>query len=165
MNMNDNTKYTALTSLWTHHNSTQFQWPSIIIGSVFVAITILVDKDTISNLIDTNAWGNDGAVQYGCALPLLFIGIGIMAMLYTMARARKIMGNIEDEINKIDNSFITMNHPNGFSGAKLIWRFMAFIAFFTSVFGSFLLCGLSWVVILPLFITIVPWAATCWYGW
>jgi hypothetical protein len=153
-----------LTTLWTHHNATQFQWPSIILSTVFVAASLLVSSVTSAKLVDTEQWGVDPEVKYGAAVPLLLIGTGTMAMLYTMARSRKIMEQLEVELEQIDGSFRKLNHPKGPSGAKLIWRFMAIIAIVTIVLASLFFCGVTWYLLVPLSITMPPWCALCLYG-
>lgn len=135
------TRYSTLAQLWAHHNTTQFQWPPIILGAVFVAVSLLVDKVTIDALIKTEEWGQDPAVRFGAGVPLIFIGIGTMVMLYTMARARKIMGRLEKELVEIDRTFRKANHPRGMSGAKLVWRFMALVAAAGLVVGFRFLSG------------------------
>jgi hypothetical protein len=56
-------RYTVLTSIWTHQNTIQFQWPSIILGAIFVALSLLIDKVTVAKLVDTAQWGVDPQVQ------------------------------------------------------------------------------------------------------
>ena len=163
--MNEQAKYSALVDLWMHHNSMQFQWPSIILGAIFVAISIIVDRATIDLLVDTTRWGTDPEIQLSAGIPLLIIGLGTMVMLYTMARARIIMKVLEGEIGKMDTTFKDINHPKGPSGAKLIWRFLAIIALCALILGAAFSIGIRSLLI-PLLATImIPWIALCLYGW
>ncbi len=163
--MNDQEKYSALVGLWTHHNSTQFQWPSLILGAIFVAVSLLVDKVTVIKLVDTTKWGVDLEVQFGAGVPMLIIGGGTTVMLYTMARSRKIMIGLEVELIKLDGSFTKLNHPRGLSGAKLVWRFMALVALATLILGMLFFTGINWYLVPGFLITTVPWIALCVYAW
>jgi hypothetical protein len=120
--MDDNERYSVLVALWTHHDNSSLQWPAVVLGAVFVAISLLVDKVTVTKLIDSSNWGTDSMVRYGAGVPLLIVGAGMTVILYMMRRARKILPGLEVELVKIDKSFSELNHPKGRpSGAKLVW--------------------------------------------
>jgi hypothetical protein len=137
----------------------------VILGAVFVAVSLLVDKVTIRLLSDTAKSGECPEIQLGAGIPLLLIGIGTGVMLYAMARARKIMAGLEVEIGKLDSAFSGLNHPRGLSGAKLVWRFMALVALGGLICGMFFLIGIRWAVIPALVVAVTPWTVLCFYAW
>ena len=157
-------RYSALVDLWMHHNSTQFQWPSVILGAIFIAISLLVDDVTVSKLVDTKNWGFEPQVRYGAGLPLLTIGFGTAAMLYTMARARKIMKSLEKQLCQIDHAFSDLNHRSGPSGAKIIWGFMAFLGLTITSLGIFFFLGSQWYVVLGWIAIVSVWIRLLTYG-
>lgn len=160
----NDSRYSALIDLWMHHNSTQFQWPSVILGAIFIAISLLVDDVTVSKLVDAKNWGFDPQVRYGAGLPLLTIGLGTAAMLYTMARARKIMKSLEKQLCQMDYDFSDLNHPSGPSGAKIIWGFMAFLGLIITSLGIFFFLGRQWYVILGWIAIVSVWIRLLAYG-
>ena len=156
--------YSALIDLWIHHNSTQFQWPSVILGAIFIAISLLGNEATVAKVVDTNNWGFDPQVRYGVGLPLLTIGFGTAAMLYTMARARKIMKSLERQLCQIDDSFSELNHPSGPSGAKIIWGFMACLGVIITSLGTFFFLGRQWYIVLGWIAIVSIWIRFLAYG-
>ena len=41
-------RYAALANMWIHQNATQFQWPTLILSAVFVAVSVLLDNETVT---------------------------------------------------------------------------------------------------------------------
>ena len=41
-------RYAALANIWIHQNATQFQWPTLILSAVFVAVSVLLDNETVT---------------------------------------------------------------------------------------------------------------------
>jgi hypothetical protein len=160
----NDSRYSALIDLWIHHNSTQFQWPSVILGAIFIAISLLVSEVTVSKIVDVKNWGFDPQVRYGAGLPLLVIGFGTAAMLYTMARARKIMKSLERKLCQIDGSFSELNHPSGPSGAKIIWGFMACLGLIITSLGVFFFFGRQWYITLGWIAILSVWIRLLAYG-
>lgn len=163
MSIDPKERYSALVELWTHQNSTQFQWPALILGAVFVAVSLLVDKVTIGLLVDTTKWGMDPQVRFGAGLPLLFIGTGTLIMAYAMGRHRKVMRGLEDELDNLDSSFSGLMHPGGPSGTTLVWGFMAIIALAALILGVIFFAGapLKFGSIISLLVVILPWIYLC----
>jgi hypothetical protein len=157
-------RYTALTLIWTHQNTTQFQWPSIILGAIFVALSLLIDKVTAAKLVDTAQWGVDPQVKWGAGVLMVLIGLGTTVMLYTMARSRRVRKRVEGELADMDSKFAEINHPRGPSGAKLIWWFMALVALAVLIMGACFLSGLKLYLAVGLAVTVIPWLAVAWYG-
>lgn len=143
-----------LKDLWTHHNGTQLQWPSVVIGAALLVISNILSGST-SKLLDPSLWGHDPEVILKYGVPLIIAGLGINVMLYTMARARKIMNVIEGEIMLIENSlgisrgnFHVINHPGGLSGTRILRVYIAlFLGFPTVIFGTAFVMGLQWSLI------------------
>jgi hypothetical protein len=158
-------RYAALVNMWIHQNSTQFQWPTLILSAVFVAVSVLVDKETVTAIVNVEEWGANPQVQYGAGVPLLLIGVGTLAMTYAMGRNRRVLGLLEDELdeedkrNELDPTFSSVVHPSGWSASKLIWWFLAFIALTTLWLGVLFVAGASWcpTTTIPLLVTITVW--------
>ena len=112
-------RYAALVDMWIHQNTTQFQWPTLILSAVFVAVSVLADKETVTAMVNVNEWGANPQVQYGAGVPLLLIGVGTLAMTYAMGRNRRVLHFLEDELDKEDKlngfdlTFSRVVHPSG----------------------------------------------------
>jgi hypothetical protein len=141
-------RYSALTNMWTHHNSMQLQWPAIVISAALVVISIAIPGQ-LSAITNTVLWGRDASLAFNSGIPLLLTGLGIITILYMMGRGQKIMNLLESEISEIeiklgktDKSFKEINRPEGFSGRKLARFYMIiFLALPTIFFGFSFIFG------------------------
>jgi hypothetical protein len=163
--MKSEDRYAALVEMWIHQNTTQFQWPALVLSAVFVAVSVLADKETVTAIVDIKEWGTNPQVQYGVGVPFLLIGVGTLAMTYAMGRNRQVLRFLEneldkeDKLSKLDPKFSCLVHPPGASGAKLIWWFLAFIALATLWLGVLFVAGVNWYLIpIPLIATTAVWA-------
>ena len=117
--MKSKERYAALVDMWIHQNTTQFQWPTLILSAVFVAVSVLADKETVTAMVNVKEWGANPQVQYGAGGPLLLIGVGTLAMTYAMGRNRRVLHFLEDELDKEDKlngfdlTFSRVVHPSG----------------------------------------------------
>ena len=149
-------RYSALITLWTHHNQTQLQWPTVIVGAALLVISTIALAN-ISDMLDPTLWGAHLDKIFAIGVALLFTGLAILTMVYTMARARRIMLDLEQEIDDIEKelgniqrSFGRLNHPNPkrLSGPKLMRDFMTYLlALPLTLFGLLLVLGPIWGIV------------------
>ena len=119
--------------LWMHHSTVQSQWPAVVAGVVFVLLVTIVGNGA-PTLLNLNAWGQSGQSRL-MGVALVFAGLGTMAMMHTMSRARSIMKKIEQILDDIEarqgvpatQRFGVVNHPSGLSGPLLIRRFLVWL--------------------------------------
>jgi hypothetical protein len=152
--------------MWIHQNTTQFQWPTLILSAVFVAISVLADKETVTAIVKAMECGSTNSqVQYGAGIPLFLIGVGTLAMTYAMGRNRRVLRLLEDELDKkeklheLDPTFSDLVHPPGWSASKLIWWFLAFISLTSLSLAVFSIAGAKWCLktMIPLLVTTTVW--------
>lgn len=144
-------RYNSLFGLWCHHNATQLQWPAVVMGAALLVISTIVPAH-LSGVLDYTGWGvwnQESSLAITAGIPLALTGLGIITLLYTMGRARRIMTGIESEIVRIDKAneaekdFHKLNHLSGFSGPKLIRGYLAFfLALPLTFFGFSFILGL-----------------------
>jgi hypothetical protein len=144
------TRYQMLINLWAHHNTMQFQWPAVIITAALLIISTVIPS-RFSNISNFQSWGHDLALIITVGVPLLLTGVGMIALLYTMGRGQKIMSETEREIVKIEKEldknyidFSYLNHPKGFSGARLLRFYMTLcLAIPITLFGAMFIWGVT----------------------
>jgi hypothetical protein len=126
-----NCRYSALTQLWEHHNTSQLQWPVVIIGVVLVGLATL-SATFRSELAVTANWGDPPVRTLGFCF--LLAGTAMAIMCYTMSRSRIIMRRTEQALHFIEEQlgitsplmhFGELNHPPGISGPLLLRLFLA----------------------------------------
>src|SRR5437868_13486382 len=116
------TRYSALIHTWTHHNSTQLQWPAAVLGGAVLILSSILPAN-LSSVTNTSLWGQNQTLQLEVGLPLIVLGIWMILMLYVMRRARRIMltlgqaiGEIEEKSGWSGMSFAQLNLRSGVSG-------------------------------------------------
>ncbi len=138
-------------SLFRIKSSDQLQWPTVIIGSALLVVSIVIPNN-LSNLTKISLWGSDPSVVFGAGVPLLLAGIGVIIMQYLSKRSQIIMAAIEKEIVEIENElgqvkqdFKSINHRKGISASRLI-RYYIIVGFALPMlfFGSSFILGLLW---------------------
>jgi hypothetical protein len=127
-----NYRYAALAQLWEHQNTTQLQWPVVIIGVVLVGLATL-SAALLSTLTVATNWGSNPSVRT-LGVCFLLAGTATAIMCHTMSRARIIMRRTERELHLIEEQlgvgsplmrFGDLNHPPGISGPLLLRLFVA----------------------------------------
>lgn len=141
-------RYTWLIDLWSHHNSTQLQWPALVISAALIVISIVIPNQ-LPLLTQVNLWGVDTTLALGAGIPLVLAGLGIVVILYMMGRAQSILTRIELEIAQVEEKlgesgcpFRTLNHSAGLSGVTLVRLFIvSFLALPTILLGWIFIIG------------------------
>jgi len=138
-------RYSSLVDIWSHHNTMQLQWPSITITTVLIVLSILFSRQ-LDKFLNINLWGYDKTVIFMGGIPMLLIGMGTCTMIYLMGRAKRVMIQIEKEIIQIEKeleingkSFYDLNHPKGFSGAKIARLYLIIFIAYPFTFIGFLM--------------------------
>jgi hypothetical protein len=149
-------RYNALTQLWIHHNTTQLQWPAVVIG----AALLVGSSETVAaqlRLLPLNLpFRLPPRQAISPALLLVFTAVGLFALLYTMRRARHIMSLVEAELDLLEGTFSKngtetpsrllshINHPEPRipSGPGLIRSVMLALSLVMLFSGTDLLFGL-----------------------
>lgn len=154
-------RYSSLIQIWAHHNLTQLQWPIVIVGVVFLGLANVV-AGRFDLLARPELWGQEPVLRL-LAIPFLIAGLGTIAMLRTMTRARQIMGRTEEELEKIELSmsveadcrFSSLNHPAGASGPFFIHVYLAGIIAAPSLATALcLFCGMLWGGVLSIVVLV-----------
>src|SRR6185295_2555757 len=90
------------------------------------------DPATLAIIESPPQWGHDPLLRYAVGLPLFIAGVGSILILYIMSRARRIMEDleadmeiIEQHLGEVAGHFRTLNHPRGLSGPILLRRFLS----------------------------------------
>ena len=138
-------RHDALYLLWMHHSTVQSQWPAVVAGVVFVGLATITSTGA-PTLLDLDAWGGSGKTKL-MGVALVFAGLGTMAMMHTMSRARSIMKRIEQTIDELEaysgvpaaQRFGAVNHPSGVSGPLLIRYFLVWLVALPSLCVGMLL--------------------------
>lgn len=160
-------RYQGLYELWTHHNTTQLQWPPVVVSAALIVISLTaqnISSGKFNNPTDPCSWGSSDLALY-IGIPLLLTGLALIFMLYAMGRARRMMNLIEEEIGSLENDFVNINNSfkdinriKGYSATKLLRFFMAFFfALPLTLAGLLLSLGfplgpIVWAIIIALWI-------------
>lgn len=160
-----NARYSALIILWCHHNTIQLQWPPVIVGAALLIISNII-PGKITKISNSSIWGKDPELILVVGIPMLVTGLGLLILIYIMKRARSIMGHLENQISAMDRSaniekgFHLINHPPGFSGARLIFQYLLIccalpITIFGAIFSFGLKFGFIFLVVPPMSLAIM----------
>jgi hypothetical protein len=149
-------RYEALVNQWTHRDATMHQWPPLMISATGALLAIVFgqgDKEELKSMSNPSSWGpgHNIGVWLGVGIPLLVGGLALMPLLYAMSRAIRVMNNIAEEVNAIeqtdlgcppDHAFIFLNHPEGWSARRLIIRTMTAMSVLLVLAGCELALGI-----------------------
>lgn len=76
-------RYGILVELWTHHSSSQLQWPAIVITAAILASSValgVADPNNVTSIVDVDRWGNDLKTDGRPGLPLTLAAVATLTI-------------------------------------------------------------------------------------